>query len=89
MVFLAIERFIIVYFPLRAKVLCPHKKAVIAAITLPAVMCAVFAYHAVAWEIDENGTCYIKARFQFLMTKVCTPAYSSFLPVAVKLFNAK
>ena len=76
-VFLSVERLIIVCFPLKVKVLSSRKKSIVAAIILPLVMGAVFWYQLVAYEMDENGRCNMKEKYEFLIGQVyhCTFNY--------------
>ena len=67
MVFLSVERFIIVCLPLRAKSLCTRKKSIVAVCILPVVLFGLYSYHFVAWEIDANHMCNIKPYFNYLI----------------------
>ena len=88
MVFLSVERFIIVCLPLRAKSLCTRKKSIVAVCILPVVLFGLYSYNLVTWEIDTNHMCNIKPYFNYMMGIVApwiTTVLYCYCPVTILL----
>ena len=83
---LAIERFIVVWFPLKAKTICTRKAAVFGVIFMPIFISLTYLYSLFAWHVDEDQTCNLVPRFIWYMSNVhpwLTAVLYSYFPVIV------
>jgi hypothetical protein len=83
---LAIERFIVVWFPLKAKSICTKKAALVGVIFMPIFISFTYLHSLFAWHIDEDQTCNLVPRFVWFMSSVhpwLTAVLYSYFPVIV------
>ena len=69
-VLLSVERVIVICLPLRARVLCSRRAAIISVSVLPVVIAAVYTYNIFSWEIDQNNKCNIREKYNFWISNV-------------------
>ena len=50
-----IERFIVVWFPFRAKQLCSYRNSVVTVSVMPVPICAIYLYNLWAWHANGRG----------------------------------
>ena len=85
-VFLGVERIIIVCLPFRARSLCSRRRACIAVCVLPLIFLAVYSYDLAVWEVDSRGHCSMKPGYEYMAGHVgpwIESVLYSYLPIAV------
>ena len=84
----SMERFIVVWYPLRAKLICTVRRSIIVVCVVP-VLCAVFhSYNFIIWEISEDGVCDLDADYSYFSGQIypwLNAVVYSYLPVAILL----
>ncbi len=87
---MAMERFLVVWFPLRAKRLCnPKTSAVVAGLLLPLVA-VLRLYNLFVWDLNK-GRCDISHRYEYFNRYVkgwLDAAFYSYVPLASLVFTS-
>jgi growth hormone secretagogue receptor len=86
---LAVERFIVVHFPLRARSICTRKVATATVCILPVLIGLCYTYHFIAWQVNGNGRCIFVAKYRFI-TQFAFPwifsSLYSYIPAVILVF---
>ncbi len=83
---LSVERFLVVWFPFKAKSLCTIKGAIRAVIIQPVVISVLYLYNFWGYTINENGKCDVHPQLAFFMNHISpwlTAFFYSYIPILV------
>ena len=50
-----VERFIVVWYPLKAKTICTRRSSVITVCVMPPIILVMYAFNIWGWELDDGG----------------------------------
>src|SRR6218665_3869966 len=64
-----IERFIVVWFPFRAKQLCSYRNSVVTVLVMPVPICAIYLYNLWAWHANGSG-CLIVSNWNVFQSDI-------------------
>lgn len=85
----SVERFIVVWFPLRAKTVCSYRNTVATVAAMPVPIAALYLTNLWAWGVDGSGECSISddwLDFQSNAAAVISGIAYSFCPVVLLAF---
>ena len=82
-------RFIVIWFPLKAKSLCTKKNAKIGIAVMPVVLFVIYFYNFFGYRVDEEGNCDVHPRLEYMINHVSpwlTAILYSYIPVILLFF---
>jgi hypothetical protein len=83
---LGIERFIVVWFPFKARVLCSRKTGIIASCVVPVLVLILYTYQLAMWDVDETSSCAFHQDHLHTMSNVhpwLTAVFYSYAPIVI------
>ena len=84
---MAVERFIVVWFPFRASALCTRRNAIITVSVIPSLVAVIYLFHMGIWYIDETGSCRITSPIMARLVPLISGSLFSYLPVIILTFT--
>jgi hypothetical protein len=86
---LAVERFIVIWFPLKAKLICTYKKALCVVVVLGALCFLFYINNLWGWELNDNGQCDVTTEMAYFLNMISpwlSAAAYSYVPIAILIF---
>ena len=83
---LAVERFIVVWFPFRARTLCTYRTSLGVTCCIPLVTSLLYSYQLAMWTVDEEYNCNFHPKYLYMMQYVhpwLTATLYSYAPTAI------
>lgn len=83
---LAVERFIVIWFPLKAKSLCSYKKAMWTILGLAICILAFCVYNVWGWHLNESGQCSVVPEMSHFLNNIApwlSAAFYAYIPVII------